>query len=377
MRGERMPAIDNETLTAVSGLAVGHWTDREAGTGCTVVLCGQDGAVAGVDVRGSAPGTRETDLLVPLNLIDRVHAVVLSGGSAFGLDAAGGVMRWLEERQLGCDMGVCRVPIVSAAVLFDLRVGRADVRPGAAAGYAACEAATAAAVPRGSVGAGTGATVGKVLGPERATKGGVGSAAVRLGGGGVVAALVAVNAGGDVIDPESGDVVAGARGDDGAFVRAARLLHYRDAALRAPGENTTLGVVATDAVLTKVEATKMAQMAHDGLARAIDPVHTMHDGDTVFALATGTLGKRLDVSLVGAVAAHVLAAAVVDAVRSAEGLAGVPAARELGAVVGDAAPPAGESASLVGETASACGAGAPPAEPRPDGEGGRDGMDAP
>jgi L-aminopeptidase/D-esterase-like protein len=356
MTASHMTGADDHTLTAVTGLAVGHWTDLEAATGCTVVLCGQDGAVAGVDVRGSAPGTRETDLLAPLNLIDRVHAVLLTGGSAFGLDAAGGVMRWLEERQLGCDMGVCRVPLVSAAVLFDLGVGRADVRPGAAAGYAACEAASTAAVPRGSVGAGTGATVGKVLGPERATKGGVGSAAARLGGGAVVAALVAVNAGGDVIDPGSGDVVAGARGDDGRFVRAARLLHEHDGALRAPGEHTTLAVVATDAVLTKVEATKMAQMAHDGLARAIDPVHTMYDGDTVFALATGSSGRTIDVSLAGTVAAHVLADAVVDAVRSATSLAGLPAARDV-LVAGGAA--AGPDASAARDAAAADAKGAP------------------
>lgn len=333
-----MTATDDQTLTAVSGLTVGHWTDREAATGCTVVLCGPDGAVAGVDVRGSAPGTRETDLLAPLNLIERIHAVLLTGGSAFGLDAAGGVMRWLEERELGCDMGVCRVPLVSAAVLFDLGVGRADVRPDAAAGYAACKAASAAAVPRGTVGAGTGATVGKVLGPERATMGGLGSAAVRLGSGVVVAALAAVNAGGDVIDPARDAVVAGARGDDGHYVRAARLLHEHDAALRAPGENTTLAVVATDAVLTKAQATKMAQMAHDGLARTIDPVHTLYDGDTVFALATGASGRVLDVSLAGTVAAHVLADAVLDAVASAESLAGVPAARDVAGAQGGAAP---------------------------------------
>jgi L-aminopeptidase/D-esterase-like protein len=322
-----MTSHEDQTLTAVAGLTVGHWTDREAATGCTVVLCAGEGAVAGVDVRGSAPGTRETDLLAPLNLIDRIHAVLLTGGSAFGLDAAGGVMRWLEERHLGCEMGVCRVPLVSAAVLFDLGVGRADVRPDAAAGYAACEAASTAAVTRGSVGAGTGATVGKVLGFERATKGGLGSAAVRLGSGVVVAALAAVNAGGDVIDPARDEVVAGARGDDGGYVRAARLLH--DMALRAPGENTTLAVVATDAALTKVQATKMAQMAHDGLARVIDPVHTMYDGDTVFALATGASDVSLDVNVAGAVAAHVLAEAVVDAVLAADSLAGVPAASDV------------------------------------------------
>ena len=207
----------NGTLTDVAGLEVGHFTDLEGATGCTVVLCGEDGAAAGVDVRGSAPGTRETDLLAPVNLIERIHAVVLTGGSAFGLDAAGGVMRWLEERRLGCAIGACRVPLVCAAVLFDLAIGRADVRPTAAAGYAACDAASAAAVPRGSVGAGTGATVGKLMGMEYATKGGVGSASVRLGSGVVVAALAAVNAGGNVVDT-GGRIVAGVRDPAGGFV---------------------------------------------------------------------------------------------------------------------------------------------------------------
>jgi L-aminopeptidase/D-esterase-like protein len=341
------------TLTDVAGLTVGHYTDAEAATGCTVVLCGEEGAVAGVDVRGAAPGTRETDLLSPVNLIERVHAVLLTGGSAFGLDAAGGVMSWLEERHLGCEIGACRVPLVCAAVLFDLAVGRADVRPDAAAGHAACEVASTAAVQRGSVGAGTGATVGKLQGMARATKGGLGSASTRLGDGVVVAALVALNAGGNILAPD-GRIVAGVRDPSGGFVdgtawlaenglyeRARRRGVPRSGGGTAPGDdespselpavggNTTLAVVATDAVLTKTGVTKVAQMAHDGLARAIDPVHTMYDGDTVFALATGEAGRIADVSVVGAVAARVVSAAVVDAVRSATGLAGVPAIAEL------------------------------------------------
>ncbi len=324
----------NGTLTDVAGLTVGHWSDEAAATGCTVVLCGAEGAVAGVDVRGSAPGTRETDLLAPINLIERIHAVLLAGGSAFGLDAASGVMRWLDERDIGCEVGPCRVPLVCAAVLFDLEVGSAVVRPGAPAGYAACEAASSAAVPRGSVGAGTGASVGKLLGMERATKCGLGSASVRLSGGAVVAALVAVNAGGGVVDAATGEIVAGIRDVAGGFVDGTAWMQEhgmpRDggAPLARAGGNTTLAVVATDAVLSKAGATKVAQMAHDGLARSIDPVHTMFDGDTVFAIATGASGEAADVSVVGAVAARVLAAAVVDAAHSATGLAGLPSALE-------------------------------------------------
>ena len=324
----------NGTLTDVAGLSVGHWTDAAAATGCTVVLCEGDGAVAGVDVRGSAPGTRETDLLAPVNLVERVHAVLLTGGSAFGLDAAGGVMRWLEQHELGCEIGACRVPIVSAAVLFDLAIGRGDVRPDAAAGEAACRAASRDAVPQGSVGAGTGATIGKVMGLERATKGGLGSASAVLGSGAVVGAVVAVNAGGNVTDPADGRVVAGVRDPAGGFVDATGWLQRHDAdflaARRRAAGNTTLAVVATDAVLTKVQAAKVAQMAHDGLARAVDPIHTMHDGDTVFALATGAAGRAADASVVGAVAARVLSQAVLNAVRHATGLAGIPALRDLG-----------------------------------------------
>jgi L-aminopeptidase/D-esterase-like protein len=323
----------NGTLTDVTGLSVGHWTNTGAATGCTVVLCGDEGAVAGVDVRGSSPGTRETDVLSTGSPVDRVHAVLLTGGSAFGLDAAGGVMSWLERHGLGCAIGSCKVPIVTAAVLFDLAVGRGDVRPDAAAGEAASEAASRHAVPRGSVGAGTGATIGKLAGVERATKGGVGSASATLESGIIVGALAAVNAGGNVIDPEDGAIVAGVRDPAGGFIDATGWLQRNDdAVLAAPARrsgNTTLAVVATDAVLTKVQAAKVAQMAHDGLARSIDPVHTMRDGDTVFALVTGAAGRAADASVVGAVAARVLSRAVVDAVRRATGLAGIPALRDL------------------------------------------------
>jgi len=325
----------NGTLTDVAGLSVGHWTDLEAATGCTVVLCGADGAVAGVDVRGSAPGTRETDLLDPVNAVQRIHAVLIGGGSAFGLDACTGVMRWLEARGRGVEVGPVRVPLVCAAVLFDLPLGRADVRPDAAAGEAACDAASTAAVPQGSVGAGTGATVGKMFGFEHATKSGLGSASLRLAGGITVAALVAVNAAGDVVDPASGSVLAGPRLPGGGFARTSERLCERPATIGIGG-STTLGVVATDAELSKVEATRVARMAHDGLARTIDPVHTMLDGDTVFALATGAAGVPADVTTVGAAAATVLAQAVLAAVRTATGLAGLPAASEASAAGGAA-----------------------------------------
>ncbi len=317
-------------LTAVAGITVGHCTLAERPTGCTVVLAGS-GAVAGVDVRGAAPGTRETDLLNPLNLVDKVHGIVLAGGSAFGLDAASGVVRYLEERGIGfpTDYGV--VPIVPAAILFDLGVGDPKVRPGADCGYRAAAAASAGPVPEGSVGAGAGATVGKLLGMARAMKGGVGSAALTLPGGLTVAALVAVNAFGDVIDPATGQVVAGVRTADGRGLADARLLMRAGTALKPPlGTSTTIGVVATNARLTKTQATKVAQMAHDGLARALAPVHTLADGDTLFALATGALAADADLSTVGALAADAVSDAVVRAAREAKGLPGLPAAGDLG-----------------------------------------------
>jgi L-aminopeptidase/D-esterase-like protein len=319
-------------LTRIEGIKVGHHRLEERPTGCTVVLA-EAGAVAGVDVRGSAPGTHETDLLNPVARVERVHAVVLSGGSAFGLDAASGVVKYLEERGVGFDVGVARIPIVPAAILFDLRVGgRPEIRPGADCGYRAAVAATSGPIAEGNVGAGAGATVGKIAGPERAMKGGIGTASVALPNGLVVAALVAVNAVGDVVDPATGEVVAGVRSEDGKSLADARILLR--SGLLAPGsreENTTIGVVATNARLTKAQATKVAQMAQDGLARSIYPVHTPFDGDTIFALSLGSWPGEgeASLSLVGALAAEATADAILSAVRNATGIAGYPAARDL------------------------------------------------
>ncbi len=309
----------HNAITDVPGIRVGHATDAEAMTGCTVVLPPPKGAVGGVDQRGGAPGTRETDLLRPMHWVERVHAVLLTGGGAFGLDAAGGVVRWLEEQGIGFDMGVAKVPIVPAANLFDLTVGNADVRPDDAMGYAACEAAGDGPVREGGIGAGTGCTVGKALGPGRASKSGLGTASADLGGGLVVGAIVAVNAVGDVVDPCTGEILAGARsltGEGFADTLAVMKSFVGKAALRfAARSNTVIGVVATNARLNKEETNKVAQMAHDGLARTVRPAHTMFDGDTLFALATGR--KRGDVNLVGAYGAEVVAEAIVRAVRSA------------------------------------------------------------
>lgn len=323
------PAV-NTTLTAVAGLAVGHAEMQGRPTGCTVVLTGPHGAIAGVDVRGAAPGTRETDLLSPVNMVERVHAIVLAGGSAFGLDAASGTMRWLEEHGIGFDVRVAKVPIVPSAILFDLGVGDAKIRPDAGCGYRAAAAATTDPVAEGSVGAGAGATIGKSRGMARAMKSGIGSAAITQRDGLVVAALAAVNAYGDVIDPSTGAVVAGVRTEDGRGLADLRRLLHGDAPTARPfNENTTLVVVATNAQLTKTEATKIAQMTHDGLARAIWPVHTPVDGDTVFALATGTHGAPADVLTIGALAADAAADAIVRAARQATGLPGLPAVRDL------------------------------------------------
>ncbi|WP_234800425.1 P1 family peptidase [Luteitalea pratensis] len=323
------PPPMNGTLTDVEGLLVGHAVRRERPTGCTVILA-REGAVAGVDVRGAAPGTRETDLLNPLNTVQQVHAIVLAGGSAFGLDAATGVMSWLESEGIGFKVGPTRVPIVPAAILFDLGIGDARIRPDAACGREAAMAASAAAVPQGSVGAGAGATVGKLHGMARAMKGGVGSASIRLPNGIVVAALVAVNARGDVIDPTTGKVVAGVRTADGRHLADARELLRQGVPAPAPvAENTTLGVVATNATLTKSEASLVARMAHDGFARAIAPVHTPSDGDVIFALATGKQAGVADVGLIGALAADVTAQAIVNAVQRADPLPSLPSARTL------------------------------------------------
>ncbi|MCC7416609.1 MAG: P1 family peptidase [Acidobacteria bacterium] len=321
----------NATLTAVPGIAVGHCTLAERPTGCTVVLTGR-GATAGVDVRGAAPATRETDLLGAVNVVQQVHAIVLSGGSAYGLDAAAGVMRFLEERGVGFAFGGVRVPIVPGAALFDLAIGDPRVRPSAEHGYRAAAAASGAPVAEGSVGAGAGATFGKLAGVERAMKGGLGSAAIVLADGLIVAALAAVNAAGDVVDPATGAIVAGARAADGAgFADARRLVRAGAPGLagRQPGAHTTLGVVATNAALDRPAATRVAQMAHDGLARAICPSHTSSDGDTIFALATGARAGADDASRIGALAADAMAEAILRAVREASGVPGFPALRDL------------------------------------------------
>ncbi len=311
-----------DSICDVAGVSVGHFTDTRRPTGCTVVLV-PEGAVCGVDVRGAAPGTRETELLSPLNAVEQVHAVLLAGGSAFGLDAAGGVMRWLEERGIGVQVGPARVPIVPAAILFDLWLGDARIRPDTASGHAACEAASRDTPAQGNFGAGAGASVGKLFGIERAMKGGIGSASVTVRGI-TVGAIVAVNALGDVIDPATGRPIAGARTADGRSLQGtmATLLRGELPAPFQPGGATTLGVIATDATLTKAQANKIAQMAHDGLARCINPVHTMGDGDVLFALGTGASGREANTTLLGALAAEVTARAVVNAVRAARRLAG-------------------------------------------------------
>jgi L-aminopeptidase/D-esterase-like protein len=317
-------------LTAVPGVKVGHFTLAERPTGCTVVLAGP-GAVGAVDVRGSAPGTRETDLLNPVNLVNQVNAVVLAGGSAFGLDAASGVVRYLDEHGVGYDTAAGKVPIVPAAILYDLGVGNARIRPTADCGYRAAAAASAGLVEEGNVGAGAGATVGKLAGPARAMKGGIGTASISLPGGVVIAALVAVNAVGNVIDPATGRTIAGARTPDGkSLVDVRALLRAGEAksALKG-GESTTIGVVATNARLTKAEATKVAQMAHDGVGRAIYPAHTPYDGDTLFVIATGTSDKAPELLVIGALAADAVSEAILRAVRAARGIEGYPAGRDI------------------------------------------------
>lgn len=333
MTAAAQPAPKAAGLTSISGIKVGHYTLSERPTGCTVVLA-EKGAIGGVDVRGSAPGTRETDLLNPVNTVERVNAIVLSGGSAFGLDAASGVMRYLEERGIGYPTNVIPVPIVPAAILFDLGVGgNPKVRPTADCGYRAAMAATDGPVAEGNIGAGAGATIGKLAGRGRAMKAGIGTASYTLSDGTIVAALVAVNAVGDIIDPETGQVVAGVRTPDGKSLADARkLLRSPDFTLPArppaPFANTTIGVVATNARLTKAQATKIAQMAQDGVARAVYPTHTPVDGDTIFALATGER-EASDVLKVGVFAADVVAQAIVRAARQATGIPGYPAARDL------------------------------------------------
>ncbi len=315
----------NNTLTDVPGIRVGHAQDFEALTGCTVVLCPPH-TVGGVDQAGGAPGTRETDLLRPMHLVQHVNAIMLAGGSAFGLAAADGVMRWLEEHHVGFETPVARVPIVPGAILFDLDIGRADRRPDAAMGYAACEAATADKVVQGCVGAGTGARVGGLLGTPFATKSGIGSASVDLGDGLIVAALIAVNATGDVVG-RNGNILAGLRTapESRQFAGTPNLMRQMSRGI--PGTSTVIGVVATNAKLNKEEINKVAQMGQDGLAQALRPAHTMFDGDTLFALSTGEIPANL--SVIGAFAADMVAEAIRNAVQEATSMGGIPAARDL------------------------------------------------
>lgn len=321
----------NRTITAVDRIKVGSITLTERPTGCTVIMVDGEGAVGGVSQRGGAPGTRETNLLDPSNQVDKVNAVVLAGGSAFGLDAASGTMRWLDEHDIGWDVRIAKVPIVPAAILFDLPVGgNPKIRPTADCGYKAADAATSAPVKEGTVGAGAGATVGKTGGPNRSMKAGLGSYSITLPNGLQVGAIVAVNAVGDIIDPDTAQVVAGVRNPDGSFADARKLLRA-GGPREAPraGANTTIGLVATNAKLTKAQAHRMALMADDGFARAIFPSHTLGDGDTVFSLATGTWDGQVDISQVGALAADVMARAIVRAATEATGLPNIPAARDL------------------------------------------------
>ena len=322
----------------VQGISVGHFSDSRRPTGCTAVLCPQ-GAVGGVDVRGAAPGTRETDLLHPSNLVQEVHGIMQAGGSAWGLDAATGAVRWLEEQGAGLNIGVGRIPLVPAAVLFDVMMGDMRIRPDAAAGYAACRNAgpdSGTGRPaEGSVGAGAGAVVGKVFGHERAMKGGIGTASFTVDGV-TVGAIIACNALGDVFNPFNGELLAGARTADGLQLRGTRdaLLAGEEPRPILAGSNTTIGVVATDAAITKAQAHRLAVVAHDGLARAINPVHTMSDGDSLFALGTGRSGKSPGMMTLSTLAAEAVAIATARAVLLAqsvqiEGQTTLPSHRDL------------------------------------------------
>jgi L-aminopeptidase/D-esterase-like protein len=322
-----------DTITDVRGIEVGHAQDEEALTGCTVIIC-RKGAVAGVDVRGGAPGTRETDLLNPVNLVEKVHGVVLAGGSAFGLDAASGVMRYLEEQKIGFNTGIAKVPIVPSAILFDLNLGRADVRPDAAMGYRAAASASSDAPAEGNVGVGIGASVGKMFGLGLGMKAGVGTASMNISGGVVLGALVAVNAWGDVVDPQTNQIVAGLRSGKVGPLRVGRKEYFADTLSMMKSTigrnilgltsraNTVIGVVATNAKLTKAQATKVSQMAQDGIARTIRPAHMMLDGDVIFALSAGA--RKADVSSVGAFAAEVVAEAILRAVKMAKPVGELP-----------------------------------------------------
>jgi L-aminopeptidase/D-esterase-like protein len=317
----------NNSITDVPGMLVGHDTDLEHGTGCTVILCPPEGAVAGVDVRGPAPGTLGTDTLRTGRAVERVHGIVLTGGSAFGLASVDGVMRCLEEKNIGLQVGVARVPIVAGAVIFDLTFANQRVRPTSDSGYRAARAAAGGSVAEGNIGAGTGATVGKILGMQYAMKGGLGTASQKIGNDVIVAALMVVNAVGDVVDPCTGAIIAGARSPNGTgFLDSASAIKQALPPAHSAPTNTTIGVVATNAGLTKEQANIVAMMAHNGIARAIRPAHMLLDGDTVFALSAGSASG--DINAIGHTASEVVAEAIVRAVKAAQGLHGVPSLKE-------------------------------------------------
>jgi len=317
------------SITDVTGIKVGHEQDTTALTGCSVIMC-ENGAVGGVDQRGGAPGTRETDLLRPMHLVEKVHAILLAGGSAFGLDAASGVMRYLEEHKFGFDVRVAHVPIVPSAILFDLEVGDSRVRPDAAMGYRACQKATSPMLAQGNIGAGAGASVGKLFGIKHAMKSGIGTASMHLGGGVVIGAIIAVNAFGDIVDPATHQLIAGVHNGKGGLTDtlASMQTFKGPTKLRlASMHNTVIGVVATNAKLTKESVNKVAQTAHNGLARTIRPAHTMFDGDTIFALSTQH--KSADINILASFAPEVVAHAIFNAVATAEEAGGLPSARSL------------------------------------------------
>jgi len=302
-------------ITDVKGIKVGHSQSEEGMTGCTAVIC-EGGATGGVDVRGSAPGTRETDLLKPEKLVDRIHAVVLAGGSAFGLEAASGVMRYLEERDVGFDVGVAKVPIVASAVIFDLNIGDPRIRPDLKMGYDAAKSGSAEERRQGNVGCGLGATVGKILGPDHAMKSGLGSATLKAGEL-IVSAIVSVNSFGDIYDYETGRQIAGVYDyEEREMLNTYSIMKKESKPLGFPMRNTTIGVVATNAVLTKAEANKVASMAQNGFARSINPVHTMFDGDTIFTMATNEIKE--DVNLIGTMASEVMSRAITNAIINAK-----------------------------------------------------------
>lgn len=314
-------------FTDMDDIKIGHAHDMDAGTGCTVLLC-ENGATAGIDVRGGAPGTRESDLLNPVNLVQKIHAVILSGGSAFGLDSASGVMQYLEERNIGFDVQLTRVPIVCGAVLFDLAVGDHKIRPDKEMGYQACRNATMLTCAEGCVGAGAGATVGKILGMERAMKSGLGCYALQVGAL-KIGAVVAVNCLGDVLDPETGERLAGLLNEDLtglADTEAVMVASYAGRKNVFAG-NTTIGIIVTNAELTKSQATKLASMAHNGYARTMRPAHSMFDGDTIFTMATGRV--EADLSVLGLLAARVMERAIVAAIKKAHPLFGLPCWADL------------------------------------------------